>query len=218
MKGASTLGALRDLVPIRPLTRSEAIGLAERQALRLIGTMDISEGPIDESVITSLARIQVERFAPLPVSGATHWNNGRWLIVLNRDEARVRQRFSLAHEFKHILDHRFIDLMYQRIPEAERAAWIEHVCDYFAGCLLMPRPWLKRAWASGIQDIPTLARRFDVSAAAMRVRLDQVGLSEPQPRCAPRHAALSSDQLAEIARTSRYQRQSPGLVAAATAS
>lgn len=40
----------------------------------------------------------------------------------------------------------------RRVPAAERAAWVEQVCDYFAGCLLMPRPALKRAWTRGDQS------------------------------------------------------------------
>jgi Zn-dependent peptidase ImmA (M78 family) len=42
---------------------------------------------------------------------------------------------------------------------------------------------LKRAWVEGPQDLRKLARRFDVSVQAMQVRLLQVGLIEPSPRC-----------------------------------
>jgi Zn-dependent peptidase ImmA (M78 family) len=76
--------------------------------------------------------------------------------------------------------------LYQGVPAAERAAWIEQVCDYFAGCLLMPRPALKRAWVDGNQSVVSLARRFGVSQAAMQVRLHQTGIAAPQPRCSQR--------------------------------
>jgi Zn-dependent peptidase ImmA (M78 family) len=55
----------------------------------------------------------------------------------------------------------------------------EQVCDYFAACLLMPRRWLRQAWAEGVRDDKVLARRFGVTPQAIKVRLLQVGLIEP---------------------------------------
>lgn len=177
------VATLRDLVPIRPLTREEAMRIAELQAQRFHGLLGLTTGPVPESAIADLPRIQVERISPIPVSGSTHWASNRWLIVLNGAEPITRQRFSLAHELKHVLDHRFVDVLYRRCGAADQARWIEQVCDYFAGCLLMPRPWVKRAYFSGIQDLAQLAARFGVSQQAMQVRLNQIGIVEPQPRC-----------------------------------
>jgi hypothetical protein len=178
------IASLRDFVPLRPLTRPEAFRIAELQALRFLQAVHIGEPHVPERVITELPKVHVERFSPLPVSGATEWAHGRWLILLNGAEPSVRQRFSLAHEFKHILDHRFIAVLYQAIPTRDRAAFIEQLCDYFAGSLLVPRPWLKRAWGTGIQHLPDLATLFGVSQAAIQVRLAQTGLSTPGQRCA----------------------------------
>ncbi len=69
------------------------------------------------------------------------------------------------------------------MPARDRGRWIEQVCDYFAGCLLMPRGWLKRAYGGGTQDVAALAARFEVSQAAMQVRLNQIGLTPSLPRC-----------------------------------
>lgn len=175
---------LRDMVPIRPLTRTEALRIAELQANRFIHTVGLTEPPVREHLIADLPRIDVKRFRPMPVSGATQWSHGQWMILLNATEPEARQRFSLAHEFKHILDHRFIHVLYQRIPEADRDRFVESVCDYFAGCLLVPKTWLKNAWASGIQDTHALAARFGVSEYAIKVRLSQTGLVTSPPRCA----------------------------------
>jgi Zn-dependent peptidase ImmA (M78 family) len=87
-----------------------------------------------------------------------------------------------VHEFKHILDHPFIDVLYPDTAWTSAHDRAEQICDYFAACLLMPRTWLKKAWTR-TQDPHTLARRFDVSTQAMRVRLLQIGLVEPGPRC-----------------------------------
>lgn len=57
------------------------------------------------------------------------------------------------------------------------------VCDYFAGCLLVPKKWLRAAWTSGMQTEPDLARLFNVSREAIRTRLSQTGLVAPTPRC-----------------------------------
>lgn len=177
------LATLRDFVPIRPLTRTEAFRIAEMQATRFLALVGTNHAPVPETAIATLPKMDVQRHSPLPVSGATQWSNGRWLILLNGNEPTVRQRFSLAHEFKHIIDHRFIDILYSRIPERDRTDFIEQLCDYFAGCLLVPRSWLKHAWGNGIQRPADLAAHFGVSQQAVQVRLAQTGLIGPTRRC-----------------------------------
>lgn len=177
------VASLRDFVPMRPLSRPEAYRIAELQAIRFLSLASVQTPPVPVSAISSLPKLQVQRLSPLPVSGATEWSHGRWLILLNGGEPVGRQRFSLAHEFKHILDHRFLDLLYHQIPAPDRHDFIEGVCDYFASSLLVPRPWLKRAWGDGMQNLSELARHFGVSQVAMQVRLTQVGLGERPTRC-----------------------------------
>ena len=53
----------------------------------------------------------------------------------------------------------------------------------FAGAGLLARPWIKRAYAGGIQDVSQLAQLFAVSEQAMQIRLRQLGISEPYQRC-----------------------------------
>lgn len=200
------IAQLRDFVPIRPLSRIEALQLAERQALTFLHLVGVTEAPVSERVIADLPRVNVRRISPFPVSGATHWVNGIWEIVVNGAEPITRQRFSLAHELKHVLDHRFIQVLYTGEPNLdERHRWIEQTCDYFAGCLLVPRPLLKRAWTSGIQGLGELARQFHVSHAAMQTRLSQTGLVEPTRRCTPDHQ-LTREQLLKMIKNGGYQR------------
>jgi predicted transcriptional regulator len=184
---------LRDIVPIRPLHRQEALQIAERQATLLLDLLGITDPPVNLQPILDLPRINVRFIRPFPVSGATHWTQGQWSIVLNAAEPSTRQRFSLVHEFKHILDHRFIHIIYSgEKDKRERHRWTEQVCDYFAGCVLIPRPALKRAWTSGIQDLDQLALHFDVSQAAIRTRLGQTGLSNAGRIAGPaRHRPVS---------------------------
>lgn len=197
---------LRDTVPLRPLRYSEALRIAELQAQRFLVLEGINEPALPERIIAELPRIEVARLTPFPTSGASHWAQGRWLVVVNGSEPATRQRFSLAHEFKHIIDHRFAKLIYSAFPDTERHAMVEQVCDFFAGCLLMPRPWVKRAWTSGIQRTPDLARTFGVSQAAISVRLSQIGLTDPLPRCLPITKDWTFAALEQIDNRAHYQR------------
>ena len=59
------------------------------------------------SEAAELPRLLVRTDVDLPVFGCTSWQNVRWPIVLKGAEPLVGQHFSLAHEFKHAVDHRF---------------------------------------------------------------------------------------------------------------
>lgn len=178
----SALSFLRALMPPRALEVHEAASVAERQAFRLLALLQQHQPAVDVAAIAELPRIEVRVEPRLPMSGFSQWSKGRWLIGINEDDAPVRRRFTLAHEFKHVLDHVFIDGAYldrRGRPSAKRA---EVICDYFAACLLMPRPWVKQAWAGGVQDQRALAQLFGVSEAAMALRPRQLGISDQRRR------------------------------------
>ena len=177
------LTVLRDLVPVRPLSQLEALRIAELQADRLLNLAELKAPAVPDSLIEDLPKIEVRRLRPWPVSGCTDWAKSTWVIVLNAGEPYVRQRFSLAHEFKHIVDHRVVSVIYPDLPWLSSQRRAEVVCDYFAGCLLVPKKWLRAAWTSGMQTEPDLARLFNVSREAIRTRLSQTGLVPPTSRC-----------------------------------
>jgi len=102
------------------------------------------------------------------------------VVLLNRTEPAVRRRFSLWHEFKHILDHEGVDQLYDGWNQRD----IEGVADYFAACALMPKKLVKRLYGQGHQDASDLAALFGVSEVAMRYRLQQTGLVDRYARCA----------------------------------
>ena len=183
----SIIRQLRSLMPLRPLEEHEARSIAERQAIKLLELLGQHEPSVNVGLIIELPRVEVKVEPNLHVggvSGFSQWSRGRWLIVVNRDDSPTRRRFTLSHEFKHVLDHPFVKVIYSELGEndADRNRMTEQICDYFAGCLLMPRNWLKRAWANGVQDQAALAAMFDVSEAAMAIRLQQIGLTEPRAR------------------------------------
>jgi Zn-dependent peptidase ImmA (M78 family) len=99
------------------------------------------------------------------------------VILVASDEAPVRQRFSLGHELAHVILHPDVDRMLPTTATAAAEVRLEQACEYFAACLLMPRLLVKRAYYDeGIQDLASLARLFNVSWVAMRVRMEQLGL------------------------------------------
>lgn len=180
----SVLASLRNLVPDRLLQQHEALHIAELQAARLRELTNSTDTALAEEAIASLPRIRVVR-RHLPTSGMSYWNGECWVIALNENEPEARQRFTLVHEYKHILDHPTADRLYRdgyRMTASEQA---ERAADYFAGCVLMPRMLLKRSWGTGVQTLSALARTFEVSSRAVEVRLSQIGLTEPTARCTP---------------------------------
>ena len=128
---------------------------------------------------------------PDKVSGAIRrLDDDNWEIVVNARHAPVRQRFTVAHEIGHFIYHRAkleacdgtSDTLAFRIAEdyypnkliGPREEW---QANTFAANLLIPNHVLKAARSLGISDEEELARRFNVSKAAMRIKL---GLSEPR--------------------------------------
>jgi predicted transcriptional regulator len=173
----SVIGELRELVPPRALAPAESRQIIERQATRLLKLMDVAGPPVPVGeLLERLPWIEVKRFPALPTSGRAQWTGGKWVILVDGDEPKVRQRFSMAHELGHVIYHP-IEATLPATKTVTAEARLEQTCEYFAACVLMPRVWLKRAYYNdNIQDLPSLARFFGVSWDAMRIRLEQLGM------------------------------------------
>ena len=179
----SIIKQLRALMPGRPLNHTEARSVAEKQATKLLELSGITEPHVSASAIEDLPKIEIEhRGEGLPLSGHTVWKGGRWMIGINPNDAAVRQRFTIGHEFKHVLDHPFITAAYPGTIGRSSHRRGEDICDYFSACLLMPRAWVKDAWVNLSQDVDYLALHFGVSRIAMRIRLIDIGLLEQRAR------------------------------------
>lgn len=174
------LAELRGLCPDRLLSPYEARLVAERQAARLLRLQQISEPPVPEQLIEYFPRVQVRYVQASHLSGSVRFKDGRWQILINRDATWGRIRFTLAHEFKHLLDHPLASTIYgaRHSDRAQHAA--ERSAEVFAAALLMPKAWMKRVYYDeGLRDERALRRRFQVSAQALRIRLDELGLTDP---------------------------------------
>lgn len=98
-----------------------------------------------------------------------------YVISVNGREGYTRRRFTVAHECAHYLIHRakigdgiFDDAMYRSEKMNNQE---EFEANNLAADLLMPRHLIAAQVRSGFSDISQLAELFQVSAAAMRVRM-----------------------------------------------
>jgi Zn-dependent peptidase ImmA (M78 family) len=164
----------------------------EQKAQRLLEESEALRVPIPlESVIRHLGLVSQAR--PLAdASGVLVVENGRGLIGYNANHSPVRQRFTIAHEIGHFVLHAprnkqsrlFVDRsVFKRDDTSSTGNDVEEIdANKFAAALLMPEV-LVRSEISRHQldlddedDVSSLARRFNVSAAAMSFRLENLGL------------------------------------------
>jgi Zn-dependent peptidase ImmA (M78 family) len=170
----TTLAGLRRLLPNRPVAYEEAIVIAECQANRLASISGQLAGSVEAHDLLKLTPITLEPVLPSDSdqqSGSSTYQHGRWIIRLNTTEPSSRQRFTLAHELKHIIDAANTRA-YSRLSHQQ----IERICDHFAACLLMSKLTVYRLWGNGLRTPTALARAMRVSPAATIIRLRQLGL------------------------------------------
>ena len=98
-----------------------------------------------------------------------------WMVIVNGNECKERQRFSSAHEFGHMA------LMTNTSKEVhcstDKGSWEEKLCDMFAGHLLMPEAFVRSYYelhpSPYVEDI---ARAFKVSQQVAEIELEYLGL------------------------------------------
>lgn len=199
-EATSVLATLRALTPSRQLSVKEALRIAELQAARLLSLHRVCVAPVPNDIVTDQTRITVDYDFDMPesVSGACHWDaeHRLWAITINGGQPETRQRFTLLHEYKHVLDHGHPGLRETRPRRYYGLPASEFIADYFAGCVLMPRTLVLRAWNQGLHHPADLAARFDVSERAMEVRLSQLKLTGTRGRAVGRHGDNTEEKAA----------------------
>ena len=215
----SIIRGLRSLTPARPLNVTDARQIAELQANHLRRRTGDHSPHFDTDAIERLPKIKVIRSANPKDFGSKHsgftqyrYDTKAWRIKIRSDEALVRQRFTLCHEFKHVLDiplrHFACAGIAHRIDSKRQ---VEAICNHFAATLLMPKAWVGRLWGEGTQDLQALAYTFDVSRMAMRIRLTSLGLIDRSARpVQQRNNGASPSKMAYIGRR-KYYRKRPTL-------
>lgn len=117
------------------------------------------------------------------VSGQISREHDGYVIRVNRNEARERQRFTIGHELAHFLLHQDVidaspngitDTVLYRSGAPER---IEFEANRLAAEIVMPMELVEQEVREGFggriteASIEALANRFEVSKAAMEIRL-----------------------------------------------
>lgn len=129
------------------------------------------------ALIGALARVTVEMDDALPVSGLAVWakDKASWLIRLRPADSSERQRFTVLHEFKHIVDHPASAHLYDpRYLSGQAQA--EMAADAFAAAALMPartvRQLLTREHCTSVEA----ALRLGVTHDRLALRLSDLNL------------------------------------------
>lgn len=185
------LDDLRGLAPKRPLTYGESLQLARLQAARLRSWARADQADINLIWLVRQKLVPVHFVASHKLgeeSGlTTNGVSGKLEVFINDHEPPVRQRFSLLHEWKHVLDFADAPILHARLGQGDtrrQANMVEWVANEFAAHVLMPTALVKRAWF-GLQDISAAAALFNVSSEAMTTRLEKLGLIG-EPKTSPR--------------------------------
>jgi Zn-dependent peptidase ImmA (M78 family) len=164
---------------------------AREAARALLSQYAVKAAPVPVERIAKSLGVRVE-YAPLDgeLSGLAHVRDGTPIVGINTLHAPSRQRFTLAHELGHVQLHR-VEL--ERAVHVDRGSLrrdalaasgtdpTEIEANTFAAELLMPRAFLLALLDGRSVDleddeaVATLAKRFRVSEAAMRFRLDSLG-------------------------------------------
>jgi len=110
------------------------------------------------------------------VSGEYSRDETSCKIRINANEPDVRQRFTLAHELgHHCLRH---GSAFRDTSESFRAYQYNHretEANKFAAEILMPKSAVDQYVLDGMTDISDLSSVFEVSEAAMKYRLKNLG-------------------------------------------
>jgi len=176
------ISELRKLAPNRPLSYGESIQVARLQAAKLRKLLGIDVPEINLLWLIQQMVVPV-RFVPSHElnedSGLTTDLIDRQLqIFINEAEPAIRQRFSMLHELKHVLDFPHAKTLHGRLGSGDatlKGNMIEWIANDFAAHVLMPTPLVKRVWHK-TQDVALCASFFNVSREAMTTRLTKLGL------------------------------------------
>lgn len=172
-----------DSVPY--LSRAEI----ERRAKEVLRQHGLESVPVDPVVLANKLGIAVHnaKFSDDNIVGMIAKRGDRTTLLVNANDPPFRKRYTIAHElahhFLHLLeDGEFVDGEvnlfrqpqedYEKVsPERRR----EIQANMFAAALLMPEASVREKWKQG-PSLEAMARKFNVSEAAMGFRIDQLGL------------------------------------------
>ncbi len=165
---------------------------------RLLVAESVTEPPVPvERIARSLgAVVSYQPFDADDISGLLYRApDSAPIIGVNSANAKVRQRFTIAHELGHLLLHnayglileRHLQINFRDAARSTASSQEEIEANQFAAEMLMPRELLQRALTALLAGRPVpdselvmrLAGRFEVSRQAMEYRLASLGMLTP---------------------------------------
>ncbi len=153
--------------------------LIEVLANKYIKEARLTQPPVITELVRQLDISPDIEIRPLPLKayhGAIWHLEDGWIIHLNSGGEPARQRVTLFHEIFHILAHcRAIHTPVFRKRGVKEGLFNEMLADYFAGCILMPKEWVKEKWLA-VNDLKQMAEIFQVTEVSMWIRLKAIGL------------------------------------------
>lgn len=165
----------------------------EHKAESLLTECGAMRAPVPLDTVIHHLELTAQARPLAETSGVLVVENGRGMIGYNLNHSRVRQRFTIAHEIGHFVMHAsdnqqqrlFVDrsTMFKRDENSSTGDDLQEIqANQFAAALLMPEKLIREEIASSRldlddeEDVSDLAKRFNVSAAAMTFRLENLGL------------------------------------------
>ena len=106
--------------------------------------------------------------------GAIWYHKDGWVIQVKDGDVLATKRFTILHEAFHILAHCRTTPIFRKRGSI-LGSFNELLADEFAGCILVPREWVKEKWAE-VKDVDRMKEIFAVPKPAMVLRLRQLGL------------------------------------------
>ena len=163
--------------------------LVERLAGKHLNLGGIRHPPVPTEIIQLAADkqypVDIRQTRLKAYHGATWGLNDGWVIQVKEDDPPALKRFTLFHEFFHIITHRNASSAFKKVATG-KSAFSELAANSFAAFILMPQEWVEEKWAE-VKDLDRMAEIFDVPMPAMAIRLRTLGLTNnmatPSPRC-----------------------------------
>ena len=191
IEGLTGAGGAPHSLPRLHVDRSTSFGQTEQMASSARRSMDLGGRPA-----MSLAEVVQERFGVMLFLGdlgsgesaACVRTDSDAAVLLNRNEAPWRQRYSLAHELFHLVTW---DAVMDSWPRGQhRTTWpdrVEKLANVFASALLLPGEDLRGEFQSRVEgqdpsdlELVNMARAFGVSTSALLWRLRTLDLMDEE--------------------------------------
>ena len=140
--------------------------------------LEALEWPVNLDSLAAKWGVTAIEKQPISSAGMLLPNRNGYKVILNQNQSRVRQRFSLAHELGHLLFNKAGIADSVREPKRRNSLAAnpaeERLCDQIAAEILMPRmAFYEDGWMEGwsLNSLRTLASKYETSIPATALRM-----------------------------------------------